>query len=85
MKTNPDDSSYAKELKWSKAGVGYSADIIGGLSKREYFAGLALQGLLMSISEENENTFDSLSKKVAGASCAMADALIEELNKEKNV
>lgn len=64
----------------------YDATIIGeGLTKREYFAALAMQGLFASeivtqaISEESSNTgFNTL---MARAACSMADALIEELNK----
>lgn len=46
----------------------------GGLTKREYFAAMALQGILASSSE---NTFE----KDANWATKAADALIEELNK----
>lgn len=46
-----------------------------GLSKREYFAAMALQGLLA-----NEKTVD-IDISVAQLSVIAADALIEELNK----
>jgi hypothetical protein len=48
-----------------------------GLSKREYFAGLALQGLLA-----NQN-IGNCPKKIANVAIMAADALLDELNKEK--
>jgi hypothetical protein len=45
-----------------------------GLTKREYFAAMAMQGFLSRPMDENENI-------VAGAAVIVADALIEELNK----
>jgi archaellum biogenesis ATPase FlaH len=50
-----------------------------GLTKREYFAGIALQGLVVSYQVtdcEYINRITSLSVKIA-------DKLIEELNKKK--
>ena len=50
-----------------------------GLTKREYFAGIALQGLVVSYQVtdcEYINRITSLSVKIS-------DKLIEELNKEK--
>jgi hypothetical protein len=50
----------------------------GGLSKREYFAGLALQGILAShqmiVSDDKD--------KLGAVCCEYADALIDALNKE---
>lgn len=51
--------------------------IYDGLSKREYFAAAALQGYCMS---QGVNHGDSY---LASAAVQAADALIEELNKEK--
>lgn len=45
-----------------------------GLTKREYFAAMAMQGLLAE---------GHYSKFIAEKSCAMADLLIEELNKKE--
>lgn len=45
-----------------------------GLTKREYFAAIAMQGLLAE---------GHYSKFIAEKSCAMADLLIEELNKKE--
>lgn len=47
-----------------------------GLTKREYFAGLALQGLLASMTESNWNTEE---KTLAEFSVRLADALLKQL------
>lgn len=55
-----------------------------GLTKREYFAGLAMQGLLAGFVERslaNEEADCSIS--VADDAVLMADALIEALNTEE--
>jgi hypothetical protein len=48
-----------------------------GLSKREYFAAMAMQGLLSTVPE----SFNG--REIAEISVNMADALIEALNKKK--
>lgn len=48
-----------------------------GLTKREYFAALAMQGI---VSTDLADTYENFAK----ASVAMADALIKALNKEQN-
>ena len=48
-----------------------------GLTKREYFAALALQGMLSYYGRQ------SISEIIAEESVNFADALIVELNKEK--
>lgn len=67
-----------------------SHDAYRGLSKREYFAALAMQGL---IAQANNNSFNDRYTVNDGwihpdtiATCAVeiADALIEQLNKEEN-
>lgn len=50
--------------------------VMGGLSKREYFAGLAMQGMLHEYDEEWKPSI------IAFNAVAMADALMEELNKK---
>ncbi len=47
------------------------------LTKREYFAAMAMQGLLYTVPESFNGT------EIAQLSVNMADALIEALNKEK--
>jgi len=48
-----------------------------GLTKREYFAGLAMQGLMSGIQEDTEWNFEEYSSTAVG----MADALLKELDK----
>lgn len=48
----------------------------GGLTKREYFAALAMQGILAG------GSIASDTKAASIKSVAMADALIKELNKD---
>ena len=52
-----------------------------GLTKHEYFAALAMQGILA-----NDNIFDITitTEKIEKISVEQADALIAELNKESN-
>lgn len=47
-----------------------------GLTKREYFAAMAMQGI---VSTDLADTYENFAK----ASVAMADALIKALNKEQ--
>jgi hypothetical protein len=54
-----------------------STTISVGLTKREYFAGLALQGLLVNISEDEPTLI------IAKRAALYADALIAELEKSK--
>jgi hypothetical protein len=51
--------------------------INSGLTKREYFAGLAMQGWMSS----NGNPLDHYIPKMAAECVAYADALLEELAK----
>lgn len=62
-------------LKWS-SGVPYF-DYDGGLTKREYFAGLAMQGML-----SNRDYTETNSAQLARGSVVQADALIAALNTE---
>ncbi len=48
-----------------------------GLTKREYFAGLAMQAFLSSIGSQNDEV-------IAKWSVNAADSLLEELDKTKN-
>lgn len=73
MKTNPHDlvSAYGYANEQSHF------DSNGGLTKREHFAAMALQGLLA-----NSNSQGGVDDYARGA-VNFADALIEELNKPK--
>jgi hypothetical protein len=58
---------------------------MSGLTKREYFAGLAMQGILSNESfyerMSNEGGENKMVDKVSIASVKMADALLEALSK----
>lgn len=54
-----------------------------GLTKREYFAGLAMQGLLAGTAEISVNTALEIPDNTAKWAVAFADALIASLNKAK--
>ncbi len=56
-----------------------------GLSKREYFAGLAFSALIGTIKVDsicNNNDFNNCVSAIANNSVHFADALLEELSKE---
>lgn len=56
-----------------------------GLTKREYFAAIAIQGILsFGGTETNQNPKDTTPQYIAEAAVIYANALIEELNKNEN-
>ena len=63
--------------------------ITGGLTKREYFAGLAMQGLKLphwgdySTGDHERGTPSTHAKKTAEFAVLLADALIKELEKPR--
>ena len=56
-------------------------DCYDGLNKREWFAGLALQGLLSNICELRKHGWND--NEIEEFACMRADALIEQLNYRK--
>lgn len=63
------------------------AFVAPGLTKREHFAAIALQGFLSGMSDEDREWFTSMHPKescikTAQCSIAMADALIAELERK---
>lgn len=80
LETIPDDSAFGQNVikTFGNPHDGTTAaasETRGGLTKREYFAGLAMQGLVA-----NDNRFGQYAD-FANESIAYADALIEALNK----
>jgi len=67
FRKNPDPKGYEPEFY----------DISTGLTKREYFAGLAMQGLCA-----NSSTYDWPIKDVSSISIKFANSLIKELSKD---
>ncbi|HNC40313.1 MAG TPA: hypothetical protein PK522_00865 [Nitrosomonas sp.] len=89
MKTNPNDLAYPlpNHNFTDKNREQYIARLAPGLTKREYFAAMAMQGL-----NANGELVKALAIKgdvdypgefIATMACNSADALIDELNKEK--
>jgi len=70
--TGPDDSEPLKDGQKT----GYEVNF-GGLTKSEYFAAKAIQGLISQWSVTEQDV-----KEAAMRAVAAADALIEELNKQ---
>jgi hypothetical protein len=70
--TDGNDAAYPETRKKDNA---YSAE--GGLTKREYFAALAMQGICSS---ETEGWPDLSEQGIAARAVLLADALIDELN-----
>lgn len=85
MKTNPNESVNGNIENLMVDNDGNLKEIRGeGLTKREHFAGLAMQGLCSSHHEEHWGNFEidkGRSISCAGVAVTLADALIKELNK----
>ena len=71
MSTKPNDNAFP---------FGYAMGVEDGLTKREYIAAMAMQGMLANSELTNETFKERL---VAAWSVDCADALIDELNKEE--
>lgn len=95
MKTNPEESAYPSEQRQWAIPKGYFEkypelakelqEIVfqsQGLSKRELFASMAMQGLHAMYSNPNANIMTYSQRACAQQAIIMADALINELNKE---
>ena len=74
-KVNPNDAAFARPTSHTENYGTYSPEY--GLTKREYFAAKAMQGLLTVI-HHTDRPYN-----VAKEAVMTADALIEELNKEQ--
>lgn len=53
----------------------------GGLTKREHFAAMAMQGFLASISDMDEAGYDVSDETIANLSVHQADSLLAELER----
>jgi hypothetical protein len=76
MKTQPNDPVVQSE-KWAEAGN-------DGLTKREYFAAMAMQGLLSFPRDPSNVDKNNVGGIFAKSAVKFADALIKELNNELN-
>jgi hypothetical protein len=77
MSTQANDAAFSRPA-FHHEHTGTLHDAQEGLTKREYFAAMAMQGFLMIA--ENEDSFQFLARQ----SVKMADYLIQELNKQIN-
>lgn len=80
MKTNPNDSAFATQPPSSNGLSGEEYQLNygqAGLTKREYFAAMAMQGILANL---HNYSFEHDSE-IAKSAIYKADALITELNK----
>lgn len=78
-KTNPDDTiNVIVETINDPYGNPAMGCVSGGLTKREYFAAMAMQGILAN----TENSYRSL-KSIANSSVEIANELIKALNNEQ--
>jgi hypothetical protein len=71
MKTNPNDPAYPVTY-----GNGMAEKFTIGLTKREYFAAMAMQGLLHKCEHNKPMELHAIQ------ACKFSDSLIAELNKE---
>ena len=83
MKTNANDAAYPSFAEFDVNDDTKTISVSGydGLTKREYFAAMALQGLLSTKGSYFPNQ-QNTGELAALASVHYADALIAELNKE---
>lgn len=73
--TNPNDNAFPFSVVTQDEDRNLIKQEQRGLTKREYFAAMALQGLLTDDSLSNRSC-----KFMAEAACDYADALIKQLN-----
>lgn len=84
MKTQPTDSAYPVHGGYMPGGDyddPRNHTLMGGLTKREYFAAQAMKGLLVNAGRNGLRLHDDEQSSVAQEALRQADALIEELNK----
>lgn len=84
--THPDAGAFPKPPAYYPANdPDFAPEVIGGLTKREWFAGMAMQGMVAGITrfrEDIEGIIINRPKDISELSCLYADTLIAELNKE---
>ena len=74
--TNPNEPAFSKPAFYHPDGGLDSPNT--GLTKREYFAAMAMQGALA-----NKSAHERTIEMITESAVKLADALIEELNKKK--
>lgn len=77
---------YPSDNAFPTQGNAASGELEGGLTKREYFAAMAMQGLLANSGDEVPKVGSMVGwnfESIAAHAICVADNLIAELNKEK--
>lgn len=75
METNPNEPAFLSAAFFDEFGTDAPQE---GLTKREYFAAMAMKGIIT-----NKDGLDIKIERIAESAVDMADALIEELNKKR--
>jgi hypothetical protein len=78
MDTKPDDRAHAPKINT----LGDQMNYASGLTKREYFAACALQGMLARTTSSPVWVINGENVHTDVAAVMLADALIEELNRK---
>lgn len=81
MKTDGNEPAYPTQM-WDQE-MKEATWIDGGLTKREHFAAMAMQGLIGCSDKLATARGQTLGERVSELSVYYADALIEALNKEE--
>lgn len=86
MKTNPNDPAFVNLCNLGRTDFsGISEAELPPLTKREYFAAMALQGLLAGLAAVKDEGFDSLKEYLVSLpdnAVVFSESLIRSLNKE---
>ena len=83
MKTQPNDPiAYVDELQAIEGSEDYNRFLNYGLTKREYFAAMAMQGLLAYPRDPPNVDKSNVCNVFAKSAVKFADTLIETLNNE---
>lgn len=77
--TNPENPAFPVG---TITAIGEPVDLQSGLTKREYFAAMAMNGISVWDAQVNEPIHAGKIEELAKACVSYADALIAELNKE---
>lgn len=80
MKTNGDEPANPIYLE---SGLKYNSHIESGLTKREYFAAMAMQGLIISQGEKNiVNNWGVDGERISENAVHIANELLKQLDKD---
>lgn len=83
MPTNPNDAAFAQPILGERENGSQYTYALGGLTKREHFAAMAMAGILANscFIKQGHILINKQEMGVDKASIMLSDALIAELNK----